>query len=928
MSRPRLLSALLATAFVASALVQAASCALDTEGSKPTQTTKPCESAANCDDGSSCTVDTCSDEKICVHTPVADGPNPAQTVGDCQRIDCAAGQEVTVTDDADIPDDNEPCTNDACQGGVPSNTDTPDGGVCQRGNESGTCQDGVCQISCDAQNPCDDGNACTDDFCNFATSTCVFTNLDGLPTPGATQKPGDCKQKLCVNGKDTDVTDDTDVPVDVNPCTENVCTNGMPSNPNTTSGTFCEPGKPEVCDGNGACVECTLAEHCVGIVETDCTKRSCIENKCIPNYLGNETTAGAASQTPNDCKLSVCNGIDGSIVAINDDNDKPNDNNPCTVDACLNGMPAYTNAAANTSCGGMNVCNATGQCVGCNSPTQCPGTDDFCKTRTCDNNVCGFSYKNDGTVTPDGQTAMDCKVQVCDGAGNFVIRPDVADIGDDGNPCTKNQCTAQGNPSYPNESLGFTCNVNGGDVCNGNGQCKKSNGKNCAANGDCAGNICADAICCNSSCTNTCQACNVAGNLGTCANVPSGMDDSPTCTGSNTCNGTGQCKKEDGQSCNNNGECLSGSCVDGICCENSCTGTCKSCNVAGNLGKCVNTPSGQPDTVASTKCENGSVCDGAGTCKKATGQTCGNGGECLTTFCNDGRCCDVNCNASTCKACNLAGSEGTCTNIPLGQDDNQANTTCTGTNSCDGMGACKKDNGQTCGNAGDCVSATCADGYCCNSTCTNTCQACNVSGKLGTCSNVEDGQDDTNGAMMCSGAAVSCDGNGNCKKELGQSCGMASECRSGFCNDGVCCSEACTDTCKVCNNSGACVNVASGSDDNNATMTCSGATQSCDNGVCKKSLGQACMMGSNCLSGNCVDGVCCDTACTGTCQACNLTAGTCDTVPQNQTDDTCMDTMACGMSGACKKAPGEDCNSNNECASNDCSGNPKKCQMP
>ncbi|MDI1451101.1 hypothetical protein [Polyangium sp. 6x1] len=848
MPRPRILSALLATAFVASALVQASSCALDTEGSKPTQTTEPCESAANCNDNSSCTIDTCSDEKICVYTPIADGPNPAQTVGDCQRIDCAAGQEVTVTDNADIPDDNEPCTADACTNGTPSNTDTPDGGNCQRGDESGTCQMGVCQISCDAQNPCDDGNSCTDDFCNFATSTCVFTNLDGQPTPGATQKPGDCKQKLCVNGKDTDVIDDTDVPVDVNPCTDNVCTLGTASNPNTNAGTFCEPGQPEVCDGNGACVECTQPEHCTGIVETDCTKRACVENKCVSDYLGNETTAGAASQAPGDCKRVVCNGVDGGVEPINDNTDVPNDGNPCTIDFCTGGAPDYDNAAANTNCGGSNVCNSMGQCVGCNTASQCPGTDDFCKTRTCNSGVCGFSYKGDGTVTPSGQTAMDCKVQVCDGAGNFVIRPDTNDFGDDGNPCTKNQCTAQGNNSYPNEAFGFTCNVNGGDICNGNGQCKKSNGKNCGANGECAGNICADAICCNNACTNGCQACNVAGSLGTCTNVPTGQDDSPSCTGvNNSCDGGGVCKKELGVSCGNSGECLSGNCVDGVCCVSSCGTACKACNIAGNLGQCVNIPAGQTDSAPA--CTGASQCDGMGTCKKATGQGCGGANDCVSGFCVDSICCSTDCTGG-CKACNVSGSLGTCTNVPSGQDDGA----CAGDQSCDGTGACKTDGGKACMNGPQCLTGNCADGVCCDTACNETCKACNVMGNVGTCSFVPPGNTDT---MTCDASMQSCDGMGACKKDDGATCGAAGECTSGFCVDGVCCESACGATCFQCNKAGDlgnCVEVAQLSEDTNPANACNG-NKSCDGmGACKLDNGETCSSNSQCASGDCNNG--------------------------------------------------------------------------
>ncbi|MRG91258.1 hypothetical protein [Polyangium spumosum] len=855
MPRPRLFSTLLAAAFVASALVQATSCALQTDGSKPVVDTVPCETAANCNDNNACTVDTCGDAKICVFTPTMDGPNPAQTAGDCKRLDCAGGEEVLVNDADDIPDDNEPCTVDACVSGAASNIPVADGDACQRGNQTGRCEAGVCQIACDAQTPCDDDNPCTDDFCNFGTSTCVFTNLDGLPTPGVTQSPGDCKQKLCVNGKDTDVTDDTDVPVDVNPCTDNVCTSGVPSNPSTASGTYCAPGMPEVCDGGGSCVQCTLPEHCTGIVETDCAKRACVNNQCVVTYLGNETTAGPASQMPGDCKRAVCNGVDGGTVLVNDDNDKPNDNNPCTIDFCTNGQADSDPAALNTNCGGSNVCNGEGQCVGCTSAGQCPGTDDFCKTRTCNGGVCGFNYKADGTETP-GQTSGDCKVEVCDGAGQFVIRPDTMDFGDDGNPCTKNQCTAQGNNSYPNESFGFTCNVNGGDICNGNGQCKKSSGKNCSANGECANSICADAVCCNSTCGNSCQACNVSGSLGTCTNVPTGQDDAPTCTGdANSCNGSGQCRKEQGVSCSANNDCLSGSCVDGVCCENACTGTCKACNVAENVGKCVNVPGGQTDNVPANACTGANQCDGSGNCRKVTGQGCGNNNECVSGFCVDGVCCADGC-AGTCMACNIAPNLGMCVNVPTGQEDGA----CSGTQACAG-GVCKTKNGETCpAMESDCLSGVCADNVCCENACTGTCMACNVSGDEGKCINVPAGQDDDNGAMMCTGPTQSCDGNGACKQDDGTVCSADSQCESNHCVDSVCCESACDTACYQCNNSsslGQCVAIAQMSDDTFPANICTG-TMTCDgSGTCKLDNGEDCATNSDCASNKCPGGMTC-----------------------------------------------------------------------
>src|SRR6185503_3574689 len=108
-------------------------------------------------------------------------------------------------------------------------------------------------------------------------------------------------------------------------------------------------------------------------------------------------------------------------------------------------------------------------------------------------------------------------------------------------------------------------------------------------------------------------------------------------------------------------------------------------------------------------------------------------------------------------------------------------------------------NGSGCSaaSAGTCASKNCVDGVCCAETaaeCNGTCKACNVPGKLGTCSDVPAGiPDDT-----CASDQV-CDPTHTCKKPLGQICAVFSDCGSGHCADGVCCDTDCSGKCKVCN---------------------------------------------------------------------------------------------------------------------------------
>jgi hypothetical protein len=135
------------------------------------------------------------------------------------------------------------------------------------------------------------------------------------------------------------------------------------------------------------------------------------------------------------------------------------------------------------------------------------------------------------------------------------------------------------------------------------------------------------------------------------------------------------------------GTCASGNCVDGVCCESaSCTGPCKSCNVAGSEGTCVLASAG---TEVAGSCSNGQACDGNGNCKSGNGQACSSEAGCASGYCVDGVCCDGAC-LGPCQSCNLSGQAGKCSPYPAGTDP--ANECGKGTgvckSTCDGVGAC------------------------------------------------------------------------------------------------------------------------------------------------------------------------------------------------------------------------------------------------
>jgi hypothetical protein len=159
------------------------------------------------------------------------------------------------------------------------------------------------------------------------------------------------------------------------------------------------------------------------------------------------------------------------------------------------------------------------------------------------------------------------------------------------------------------------------------------NGEGCtaASAASCASGNCVDDVCCESTgCSGACKSCNVPGSEGTCMLAQAGTEVPGSCSDGQACDGTGSCKSKNGQACTSTGTCASGFCVNGICCDSACTGTCVACNLSGRAGTCSAHPAG---TDPNGECDQGtgvckSTCDGVGACTfPQSGVSCG---ACLT----------------------------------------------------------------------------------------------------------------------------------------------------------------------------------------------------------------------------------------------------------------------------------------------------------
>lgn len=454
-----------------------------------------CTDASQCGVETACTSFQCDPSQICVfeYVPAGQGDPGGQQAGDCYRLTCnGIGGTSTVVDDTDTPFDGNACTEDVCTLGAPSNPPAAADAECGAGftcDGRGNCQGCTVDTDCGQSSPCATF-ACVE-------QTCETTYVPaGQGDPGG-QQAGDCQRKVCNGaGGVVAVGDDADLPVDGNVCTNDVCSGGVPSNPNTAANTPC--GGNLTCDGMGVCTGCATNADCGA--PSACATPVCSAGSCstefVPYGLGNP-----GGQVASDCKKNVCNGS-GSAVSIADDGDVIVDGNPCTYDICSGGVPSNPAAGAGTGCPG-GVCNGGGSCVQCLSDGDC-GSPSACASPQCSGGGCTMNYVPAGQGDPGGQQSGDCRVVRCNGSGGTAQYDDNGDVPNDNNGCTSDSCS-NGNPVHTPIGPTDDGNVCTTDVCNpGTGQTDHipvGNGTGC---GDSC-STCQSGVC--QSACNGCQEC-------------------------------------------------------------------------------------------------------------------------------------------------------------------------------------------------------------------------------------------------------------------------------------------------------------------------------------------------------------------------------------------------------------------------------------
>jgi hypothetical protein len=195
--------------------------------------------------------------------------------------------------------------------------------------------------------------------------------------------------------------------------------------------------------------------------------------------------------------------------------------------------------------------------------------------------------------------------------------------------------------------------------------------------------------------------------------------------GSFCANGTCGGKKGLGEGCSANAECGSGSCADGFCCDSACTGKCSSCKLADTgrpNGTCApiraGTDSGDDCSASDpSTCGQDGKCDGFGGCRKHP----------AGTICAPATCGVGNTIGLLSRTCDGLGVCAAADAVPCGHylcGGSACRTTCSAHSECAAGYYCapnsclaKKQPGDACGSADECVQGFCAGGKCCSQSC-------------------------------------------------------------------------------------------------------------------------------------------------------------------------------------------------------------------
>ncbi len=668
-----------------------------------------------CDDGKLCTVEACSTKTgACKVVPNVDGiicdDGLACTTGEhCVLGECAAAKPV-------FCDDNNPCTDDACDQtngecvSLPNKATCDDGNICTSGDGclDGACSSGPNSCECLSNDDCvakEDGNKCNGTlFCDLNAHTCnVDENTIVLCDPA---KNTDCLIYTC--GAFSGVCEAKAV-IDETPCEadESVCTVG-----DACVAGICLPGLTIACDDGNPCTNdacdpvggCFYEDNQVSCQDGDaCTSGDvCQDGGCVSGITkvcndGDPCTADSCDFDSGECLVSPTSGADcddGSACTVGDHCENGGcapaslktcpDENPCTYSACNGdtGQCETTPYKEAELCDDGQACTTTdgcnnGACIGgplqnCDDGNVC--TIDWCDLGTQD---CAHKPGSDGAACSDGNacTLKDfCLAGVC--------QPEDSKLCEDNNACTADICNqTTGQCEYKNLTDGTECTDDNacsfGDACQ-TGTCTASKWTVCNDGNGCT----------NDSCDAKSGVCKYLPNSKKCS-------DGSACTTGDVCKAA-VCTPTGKPNCNDNNPCTTDGCDPKTGCTHKLLGViacndgnaCTDNDMCSVLGKCQG---------------DGKVCNDGVAC---TTDTCSPKSGCVyannKNACNDGNYCTVNdhCSGGKCGG----GGPRNCSDANVCTDDG-----------CDPIAGCGhvKDDTNKCSDSNPCTADdACVAGNC------------------------------------------------------------------------------------------------------------------------------------------------------------------------------------------------------------------------
>jgi hypothetical protein len=496
-----------------------------------------------CKDENPCTEDKCQGPDGCEHVALdgiecADG-NPCTIADNCQEGVCVG----TAVD----CDDDNPCTDDSCDEGGGCGY-TPNANKCDDQDPctvADLCEESQCVgvlVACDCQDDDDCESLEDGDLCNGT----LYCDLSALPYSCAIEAGTEVTcpapegaDKACLLALCNPITGGCSL-VSANegaPCTDkDACTIG-----DTCQEGTCASGATANCNDGNPCSDdsCDIALGCQHI------------HNAAPCSDGNVCTVGDL------CEVGEC--VAGDVLLCDDDN-------PCTADGC----------DLDTGCSHVTT---PGPCDDGNACT----TGDGCSEGKCI--AAGIlDCDDENPCTADScQLIAGCQHSATDG---FCDDKDPCTLGDfcedgscvagealtcnDQNPCTDDACTLDGCEFKPND-----------------GDCDDSN--ECTVNDGCKNGTCGfgallncndDSLCTTDSCDPV-QGCLHLLNTSPC-------DDDNLCTTGDHCQ-LGECLGGGALNCNDTNSCTDDSCAPAIGCQfQPNSATCSDGNACTEEGKCEN----------------------------------------------------------------------------------------------------------------------------------------------------------------------------------------------------------------------------------------------------------------------------------------------------------------------------------------------------